>query len=847
MSAEGMGGGGRGDAEDDSWTELEAVQPDLVEAVPVRHGMVLGGRYVIEKIIGRGGCGVVVRAHDRDLQAVVAIKILRADLAGQRVWAGRLAREVRLARQIQHPNVCRVFDFEQAEGRAFLVMELAEKGTVREEIRSGALVARPLAERIADARAVAGALEAIHAAGIVHRDLTPQNLLRMSDGRLVLSDFGLATDASESTSVHGGTVAYMAPEVLRGGKSSFASDLWSLGVVMHEIVFGAKPRWSAGPGSAMLPPALGRKLTREERAVFETCRACSAGEPGHRVASAGAAGRMLAEGRRWWALPPGAAWGRRPVVWAGVAVLVATGAVGGIWWPRARQESLAAAAAGDPSPLIVPTGEPADWTDVSTVLAEVPEKIRCTRLLPDQRTIRFLWGMPLRAEDIDIGTRKRVPSPVVPAAYAEGCPDLSPDGKQLVYPSHTADRRPYAFVSQSADGRDAVPVVPTAEPSMLSDPMWLSDGQAFSYEVDGRHVGVFSTAAKQMYVLPDTTRRPLVTIFQFAMADRVLVAAMSEDGESTLAGVRFPQMKTEIRFRIPEVAMGFAADGSHLYYATRGMSGVAAIVAVDLPRTNARKIGSIRHQALRYPLLIAAGLSFVSIRTISDLVLRDERGTMRGITSGKQIISAQPCGDGLIISRREGDTSIVERINRQGKTLNVLSSGPADSSGTCAPDGRTWYYSHVAVVDGHRGPAVSIRRCDSSGCRDLLAGGVAFPSVSPDGSRLAFLEFEQRGPVVKWISVDGGESHEVSETETACAVGWTSPRALWVSRRNGRGTVWKEVDTETRRETGRTAPGSRDCADGRPDPVSPVDPDVRIAVHQPSQLRLIGRTYLDQP
>src|SRR4051812_32623045 len=220
-----MGNERRGDAGEDSWTEIEDAPTDMVEVVPVRHGMVLGGRYAIEKIIGRGGSGVVVRAHDRDLRQVVAIKIVRAELAGQRMWAERLAREVRLARQIHHPHVCRVFDFQQADGRVFLVMELAEKGTLRDEIRSGTLMARPLADRIADAGAVASALAAIHSAGIVHRDLTPQNMLRMGDGRLVLSDFGLATDASESTSVHGGTIAYMAPEVLRGDRSTVASDI----------------------------------------------------------------------------------------------------------------------------------------------------------------------------------------------------------------------------------------------------------------------------------------------------------------------------------------------------------------------------------------------------------------------------------------------------------------------------------------------------------------------------------------------------------------------------------------------------------------------------------------------
>ena len=128
-----------GGARDASSTDMEEVRPDLVESVPIRHGMVLAGRYAVEQIIGRGGSGVVVRAHDRDLRQEVAIKIVRAELAGQRVWATRLAREVKLARQIQHPHVCRVFDFEQADGRVFLVMELADEGTLRDEIRSGAV------------------------------------------------------------------------------------------------------------------------------------------------------------------------------------------------------------------------------------------------------------------------------------------------------------------------------------------------------------------------------------------------------------------------------------------------------------------------------------------------------------------------------------------------------------------------------------------------------------------------------------------------------------------------------------------------------------------------------------
>ncbi|HEY6477740.1 MAG TPA: serine/threonine-protein kinase, partial [Polyangia bacterium] len=256
-------------------------------------GTVLAGRYEVRAVIGRGGVGLVVEAHDRTLGVAVAIKIVRAELAGEREWSERLAREVKLARQIQHPNVCRVFDFAQADGRAFLIMELATGGTLRDEIRNATTCARPLGDRISDARALAAGLAAIHAAGIVHRDISPQNALRMSDGRLILSDFGLATDSFDgTTSIHGGTVAYMAPEVLRGARANVAGDLWALGAVIHEIVFGERLQWNAQMAE-MRSSVAGRRLSPVERSIYEICRACLATHPARRPPSAAEiAGRL---------------------------------------------------------------------------------------------------------------------------------------------------------------------------------------------------------------------------------------------------------------------------------------------------------------------------------------------------------------------------------------------------------------------------------------------------------------------------------------------------------------------------------------------------------------------------
>jgi hypothetical protein len=552
---------------------------------------VLAGRYEIREVIGRGGMGLVVRAHDRTLGAAVAIKILRAEYAGERQWAERLAREVRLARQIHHPHVCRVFDFEESDGRVFLVMELASGGTLRDEIASGATRARPLAARLADARAIAEGLAAIHAAGIIHRDLSPQNLLRMSDGRLVISDFGLAIDTSESaTSICGGTIAYMAPEVVRGGAASVAADIWSLGVVLHEVVFGERPRWRDAASFEMLEPAEGRRLTREERAVLQTCRACTAVDVARRPESAGVGGSML-EGRN---LRQRSRLSRR-ARWFLTAFVIAIAIPTALGIARRRGDH--ASESPGPSPdgerLIVPTGEPEDWTAKSRVLAEVPDRIRCLVTLPDRRTVRFVWGKPPRAEDLDTETGRRVPSPVVPQAYAEGCPDLSPDGHRLLFEGRAADGHPYALVSGSPDGSNARPIVPTADPSVDSQPLWLPGGDSFAYDVDVKHVGIFSMNQERTTVLPEPALSGYISTWHLRSSDWTFVSAVDAN-ETQVSGYLWPSLLKECQLRIRGLTLSFSARGTRTVFATwTASSPENAVIAVDLRARSARVVGAI--------------------------------------------------------------------------------------------------------------------------------------------------------------------------------------------------------------------------------------------------------------
>src|SRR5262245_2524602 len=153
-------------------------------APDIKPGDVLAGRYQVEAIIGKGGSGVVLRAFDRVSAIVVAVKVLKPGLTHDPRWEKRFQRELRLGRPVQHPNVCRIFDIGDADGYRFLTMEYAKGGSLRDLIKKNQPL-RPLPERLKDAADAIAGLAAIHAAEIVHRDVKPDNMLRMDDGRLV--------------------------------------------------------------------------------------------------------------------------------------------------------------------------------------------------------------------------------------------------------------------------------------------------------------------------------------------------------------------------------------------------------------------------------------------------------------------------------------------------------------------------------------------------------------------------------------------------------------------------------------------------------------------------------------
>ena len=227
----------------------EAETVAMTGATPVpggepRIGEVFAGRYDIQAVLGRGGMGVVYRAHDRDLDDAVAIKTLRSEaLSADPSLLDRFKQEIRLARRITHPNILRTHDLGEAGGLRYLSMEFVRGLTLKQLIEASDVLPTPVALRIA--KQLCAGLAAAHEVGVIHRDIKPQNIIIEAAGGLKIMDFGIARLQEERGLTAEGTVVgtpdYMSPEQARGVSLDFRSDIYSTGVVLYEVFTGTLP------------------------------------------------------------------------------------------------------------------------------------------------------------------------------------------------------------------------------------------------------------------------------------------------------------------------------------------------------------------------------------------------------------------------------------------------------------------------------------------------------------------------------------------------------------------------------------------------------------------------------
>ncbi len=201
------------------------------------------GHFRLERQLGEGAMGVVFLAAREPEGEAVALKVLRQALAADEVYRDRFRREARVAADVQHPGLVRVVESGEADGFHYLAVELVEGGTLEDLLERERWLA--LADTVQIASDIAGGLEALHAAGIVHRDVKPSNVMLRTSGRAALTDFGLAKGRAYTVLTRPGqvmgTLDYIAPELIRGEEATPASDVYALGCLTYECVTGVAP------------------------------------------------------------------------------------------------------------------------------------------------------------------------------------------------------------------------------------------------------------------------------------------------------------------------------------------------------------------------------------------------------------------------------------------------------------------------------------------------------------------------------------------------------------------------------------------------------------------------------
>jgi eukaryotic-like serine/threonine-protein kinase len=411
------------------------------------------GPYEILALLGSGGMGEVYRARDPKLGREVAIKVLPAESLHDDTARARLLREARLAATLNHPNICTVHEVGEADGHVYLAMELIE-GRPLSDMIAERPTGLPIENVARYGAQIASALAHAHERHVIHRDLKSSNVVVTPDGRVKVLDFGLARRAGESPEESGATLSmalteagaligtphYLAPEVLRGEVANQRSDLWALGVLLHEMASGTLP--FKGTTSFELASAIMNDIPRQLpdrvpaglRAVVGRCLAKEPGERYQRASEVRSALETLHSGAA--SATAVRAMKAMRVLPVAMTVLVLAAAIAAIWYVRRqspaprelKQRQLTSNSAGDP------------------VLSGV--------ISPDGKTLAVVDRSGLSLRSIESGESH---SMELPAGFTFDYPfpQLSwfPDGSELLVSGRMADGRPAVWALPVAGGR----------------------------------------------------------------------------------------------------------------------------------------------------------------------------------------------------------------------------------------------------------------------------------------------------------------------------------------------------------------------------------------------------------
>jgi Tol biopolymer transport system component len=710
------------------------------------------GPYRILGLLGEGGSGAVYRAWDPRLEREVALKILheRGDAVPER--AQQFMAEARAASALSHPNIVTVFDAAFDDDTPYVVSELIEGRTLREEIRSGAILPKRLLDL---ATQIADGLSAAHDAGIVHRDLKPENIIITSAGRAKIVDFGLARpsglrttgEPSERASnqtltdpgLRAGTVPYMSPEQARGAKTDFCSDQFSFGLILFEMASG---RLAFGRDTAAATlnaiineepqdiTALDTRVPLPFRWIVERCLHK---DPGQRYGVTADLHRDLKTLRD----RLGELVSPRPL---------RAKPIGGGFWKRAVLATALAAAFVAGAML------------VSFALAE-----------PQERTADALKLTPLTTDP----------------GY-EGFPAWSPDGQTIAYVADVNDTLQVFTRRISSPGAAQI----TSAPYDCRYPFWSHDGKRIYYASLAREresIWSVSAAGGTPQVVVENASRGAIA------PDGATIAFLRDEQPADIVGASALWFShaggVETRYepfhhlRFVEAALSFSPDGR-----TLGVSGV--------PRTLTSQADALGWQFWVIPL--SGGPPNRRFQWWSDVLPRvtnftwmpDNRHIVLGLTSlstpgshlwmadveedsaesltrgpgSESYPSSSPAGDHVVFATGEPDYDVVETSAGAREARPLLATARNESDPAWSPDGTLLAYVTdrggqdeiwLRARDGQTRDRPLIVQSDFGDDRTIM---LSSPSFSPDGLRIAYQRNAHKPlwPLRIWISQTAG-------------------------------------------------------------------------------------------
>ncbi len=764
------------------------------------------GSYEVVSTLGAGGMGEVYRATDTRLGRDVAIKVLPASLAQDPERLARFDREARTLASLNHSHIAQIYGVEESGATRALVMELVGGETLAERIDRGPVA---LDEALAIARQIADALGAAHDLGIVHRDLKPANVKITDAGIVKVLDFGLAkaiepggsgSGASMLTTVTSpamtqagiilGTAAYMAPEQARGKAVDKRADIWAFGVVLYEMVTGARPFGGDNvtdtiaavvkeqPDISRVPHPLRRLVTR-----------CLEKEPARRLRDVGDAWDLLDHG----ATAATAAAPRRTRALLGLTAAIATGALVAlaavlILWAPWRFEAPAPIAR---FAIVMPQAAP--------LSASVTD--RQIDISPDGRRVAYIAGATtlgrLMIRDLD----QIEPRQLTDFANVRS-PFFSPDGRWV------------AFFA----GSDLFKVALAGGPPILLTRL-TTNTRGGTWSSDGTIIIATSDRKTGLLILPDSggDGKPLTSVPD-RTTDHMFPSALP-NGRGVLYSVRVDDAEGRIAVRdaatgvskdiIPAGDQAFYAESGHIVYAS---AGTLYAVAFNLDRleTTGEPVAVASNVASRGTgatdfavsksgtLVYAPGNADVDARR--SLVWVDRRGVETPLPTPNRAYFAlrlSPDGTRVAIDIRDQERDIwVLDIGRD--TLSRLSFGRGlDTFPVWTPDGRNIVYSRAA------GGGLLMRAADGTG-QEQAVGGDGFlqfaQSFTPDGKRLLVTQQRSSNDLLLLnINPAGGET-AVVDSPFVDGPGEISPDGRWLayqSNESGQDQVYvRPLDTQ---------------------------------------------------